>query len=684
MILSGPKTIQPTKFPNRIRQNSSIIVFGLLVVGAIWIRFRLLGYTEVIHDQSRTLNMALEWIHGGDFPLVSDRTSLGVRNPPLNIYLYALGLVFDPSLWSVTYLLSGLSLLGIAFYGWALAQVLNWRVSWWVCALFSVLPWAVYYGRYIWQVSFVPIFATGLFACTILYLIHDPRPRWLMLGALFLAGTLQTHLTAFTLLPVLMLVGLVFRRKQLWQQWRWVIGAGGLVIASFTPYILFQIKTQFADWRIGQSGLEGHLDVNLTALELTLDLFWSRGIFGLAGSAREEWQAIAWFWQAGSELFTFWFSAALLALGAVLLAKPKSFTSPKLVLWITAVLWFVIPVLPFIPHTRLLHNYYFLHCLPAGFVIIVLLSEVLFEQALSIRHKLFQSSLGKWLASLAYVPLGLLLIQYTITTLTGQTIMASGLAGKQRAIETQAAIDTARRLAAQYPNCRLVVINEVPLWEDARFGLMREFVGKDRVSIIQDVEVNLWPTPCAIYFVASQKPNAAQWVQAQAQILPEATIHTPGETWEFYYLSPEARAKTVETLLTPVPLAVWGNGLELHKTTVSLGSQTGFAQLEYTWKVGTEYNWQALPASDSLRFGNQLLSSGGALISQVDGVTTDSREWKPGDVIVRQWLLPIPADVQLAGLPIINVIYTLPDIQRIKLLQPEGEYWQMPFPPQTQ
>ncbi|MGC9522590.1 MAG: hypothetical protein ACP5HG_12000, partial [Anaerolineae bacterium] len=69
-------------------------------------------------------------------------------------------------------------------------------MAWWAGLLFVVSPWAVHYGRLIWMVSFVPAFASALYACVLLYFADEPRPAYLILGALALAATIQTHLTA--------------------------------------------------------------------------------------------------------------------------------------------------------------------------------------------------------------------------------------------------------------------------------------------------------------------------------------------------------------------------------------------------------------------------------------------------------------------------------------------------------
>lgn len=63
------------------------------------------------------------------------------------------------------------------------------------------------------MVSFVPAFASALYACVLLYFADEPRPAYLILGALALAATIQTHLTAVLLLLPVGVVGLVRLRR---------------------------------------------------------------------------------------------------------------------------------------------------------------------------------------------------------------------------------------------------------------------------------------------------------------------------------------------------------------------------------------------------------------------------------------------------------------------------------------
>jgi hypothetical protein len=58
------------------------VVAAVVLAAAVgWLRLQLLGYREIWQDQGLTLNMALDWVHGGALPLAWMKSSFGVFNP---------------------------------------------------------------------------------------------------------------------------------------------------------------------------------------------------------------------------------------------------------------------------------------------------------------------------------------------------------------------------------------------------------------------------------------------------------------------------------------------------------------------------------------------------------------------------------------------------------------------------
>ncbi len=648
-----------------LRQPRFLAWLGLVLFVA-WLRLRYLGYTEIWHDQARTLNMALEWVHGGPLPLASDLTSMGVHNAPLSLYLYGLALAVTPSLLGVVWLIALLNLVGILAVGAATSRVFGWRAGWWAALLFAVAPWAVYYGRLIWMVSFVPAFAAGAYACLLLYLTVDQKPGYLVGGLLLYAATVQTHLTALTLLPALFIAGVV-----LWRRLRWRPLALGalLAAATFVPFIAFQVRSGFADLDAARSGLEGRLDINLTALELALDLFRSRTIYDTVGNLAGQWRGLVPAAAPADRLAVLWLAAgfAVAAVSSIGLARKPE---PRAAAGLLLALWVSLPILPFIPHTRIVNNYYFLHILPAGPVLMASLSEGLARR--------LDSLLSRWpgaaraAAALAFAPLALIAAAHALVDVAGQNLLATGAYGQQRIVDTEAAIDTARRLMAARPDADLVVISEVPLWADTRFGLMREFVDPRRVKFA-DGHVFIYPYPSAVYFLALDDAGYASRLGAVAVPLPEATIRTPSQTWTFYDLPAGKRVEALPPEASAPALAKWANGLELRSFTIEGGLDASELKLTCLWQVGAGIPPGLAQAPHSLRFTNQLLSQDGRLVAQADGVTSDSRDWQPGDVLERVWTLAVPPDLPPGTYRLATGVYSLPDVARVPLCEPPGD-----------
>jgi hypothetical protein len=550
----------------------------------------------------------------------------------------------------------------------ATAHIFGWRVGWWASLLCTVAPWEVYYGRLIWQASFVPVFAAGLYACTLLYFATEPRPRYLILGSLCWAATIQTHVTALLLLPAFLLIGWRFRKSL---RARPLLMGAGLGALSFTPYLVYQVTSRFADWQALRTGIQGQLDTNLTALELALDLFRSRTIYETLGRSAELWRSQDLHWLKADALVVLWLGGAALVALATTVIHWKRFDA-RTTGWFISLVWLGVPIPFFIPHTRWVINHYFLYLAPVAPVLMALLSDTMFFQAWRWSDQAWRPwrrYASRMIAYVAFVPLALIAFQQARLDVIGQDLLAAGTSGHERVVDVQRAIDTARQLMGARPECQFVVMAEGPLWEDSRFGLMREFVGRDRVRFAEAGSAYLLPAPCAVYLSVTARPEAQMWLDQVARPLPEHTIQTPEETWLFYDLPTSSREAALRRLETRARLSSWTNDLRL--TAFALQRQPADSghplTLTYTWAIGEAVPVDLQSQPHALRFGNYLLSENGVLVSQVDGVGVDSREWRAGDVFQTQWHLPVPPDLPSGMYSIATAVYSLPDIQRVRL-----------------
>lgn len=637
-----------------------------LAIGALWLRLRHLGYTEMWGDQALTLNLALEWVHGGDLPLASMKSSFGVFNPPLVEYLYALPLFIQPNLLGVVWLVALVNLLGLVVAGWATVQVFGGRVGWWATLLFVVNPWAVYYGRLIWMQSFVPGFSALAYACAILYLAHTPRLRYVIVGALSLAAVIQVHLTSVILIPVIALLALaLLKRLPLWH-----IGlGGGLFVASFAPFILFQFRTGFADWAALQAGLNRPAEINWAAWLILLDLLQSKGLYSTLGVAAGRWQAFDVFGPLADASLAVLISVALgWALITTLRQAPafwaKRITSTSMKGQLVLVVWIVIPILSFLRHTQYLQNYYFLYLFPIPFVLLAQLIEHLYQW---LSRVWVAWPLGRWLAWGAFAPLALIALQQARLNVLGQNLLAAGLAGQQRILDVQQAITTSQQLMASRPECQLVVLSEGGEYESSRLALLREFVGRDRVRFAQAGAGFLLPHPCAVYLHVTSDAATQTWLETVAHPLADAVITTPQQTWRFYDLSASQRAQAMSAYAHSPSLGEWSNGLQLRGLTIEGEPQPGATlDVQAVWVVT-----QATPPA-ALHFGHYLLTPTDGIAAQVDGPGQESAQWRLGDIFQTRFPLALPADLPPGNYTLSFSLYHYPQIENVPL-NPNGD-----------
>ncbi len=669
---------EPRPTPGKSLTHPQVLAFTLLGMFAVWLRLRLLGYSEIWHDQARTLNMALQWLHGGPLPLAGDLASLGVHNAPLVEYLYAIPLWFKEDIMGVCWFIALFNLLGILVAGLATARVFGRRVAWWASLLFVVNPWAVEYGRLIWMVSFVPGFAAALYACVLLYFADEAKPRYLILGALCLSATIQTHLTTVTLLPAL---GIVALRH--WRRLRiapLLIGAA-LFVLSFLPFIVFHVTSGFSDFQAMRSGLDNRLDVNVSAIELALNLFCDQTIYNAPVTEHILSHPVTRFLESLS-LDTL----TMVLLGASILCalwysvRPRNQGQPAasgaLILW----LWFCLPLLFFIAHTRLLYNYYFLYLMPIGPVLLAFAINRLYDHLVELGGQIRAPGLSRACRAAAlavFLPLILVSSYQTYGVIVDQNLRPQNQHGTQRIVDVQRAVDHARRLMDARPGCQLVVLADRPLWEDTRFGFLSEFVGRDRVRIVEMDAAYLYPDPCAVYFAPLRHPDVDAWLNQIAQPLPDQTVQTPTETWRFYDLPADRRAAIVAPLRAESPLGVWSNGLQLDALATegipTRDGETPTIVLTHTWEISAQLSPDLKNQMNALRFGNHLLLNDSTLVAQSDGVGADSREWHAGDVFQTVWALPVSTPLQPGNYALGVTVYSLPDIVRVPM-QDGGDY----------
>ena len=540
---------------------ATLVLAGL----TLWVRLRLLGYTEFWADQSISTTLSLEWAHGGPLPLASMKTSFGVYNFPLIEYLWAIPLFFKPDVFGVLWQLALVNLIGLGAAAWATARVFGWRVAWWATLLYAVSPWAVYYSRLIWLTTMVPGFAGIFYACLLLYFAEQPRSIYLIVGALSLAAAVQAHPTALLLALVAGVAGLCFPQRL---RLKPILISAGLFALTFVPFLIFEIRHGFVDWSYLRAGMGQPVETSLVPVTLLLDLLQSKGAYYTLGSAGEVLRFKDWAWLHADDLMAWLLGLAVvgsaLTIGAALRRSQWQVRrlSPRAAGQMLLLVWLGLPLLLFIQHNHYLQAYYFLYLYPVPFVLLVLLPDQVFAwlRALPDRWRA-----ARWVAPAAFLPLALIALQQTRLDLIGQDMLASGVSGHQRVVDTQRVVELTRQLLHDQPDCKLVVIG------GTGFSLLREFTQDrynaypNRVRLVEEGG-DLLPAACVYYFAVSPPAETQAWLAANTHPLPALTIKTPEETWTFHELSAADGVALKSRLFNDSSaLGEWENGLKLRR-----------------------------------------------------------------------------------------------------------------------
>jgi 4-amino-4-deoxy-L-arabinose transferase-like glycosyltransferase len=212
----------------------TLVGFIVCTLLAASLRFPMLEWMEFKADEVQMHFLATR-LWAGEVPLAGLVSSLGVRNPPVAVYIYSLPrlLSSDPMAMAGFSALFGslaagvLFLLGARFFG-------LW-VGWIAALLLAVSPWAIILSRKIWAQDLLPFFSVVL-VYALLDLWERPNRRAAFAIPIWLALMLQIHFSTAVFVPlVLTALVLRFQRDHL-RSW---LGGSLVGLLTFAPFLLF-------------------------------------------------------------------------------------------------------------------------------------------------------------------------------------------------------------------------------------------------------------------------------------------------------------------------------------------------------------------------------------------------------------------------------------------------------------
>ncbi len=223
-----------------LAQVTPALLIALLAVACRLWRLDLAHFQD---DQATLLNLARDFLEGQRFPFFGMTFAIGVRHPPLEVFLLALPLLISYSPIVATAFVALVDAAGVLVCYLIGARFLGGRAGMAAGLLYAVNPVALVFARRVWNPSLVP-FLSGLTLLALLMFLVRRRPFYAGL-AIFTWGCMaQLHLATIAYLPLLAAV-LALNWRAL--RWRWVLAGIGLLLLTLAPFLYYQATHGFED-----------------------------------------------------------------------------------------------------------------------------------------------------------------------------------------------------------------------------------------------------------------------------------------------------------------------------------------------------------------------------------------------------------------------------------------------------
>lgn len=218
----------------RLRRLRAPVAFGIVIVFGLVLRLLWVGDMEYKADEAYVAGHALG---AHPWPVLGERSSVGVPNPPLGTWGYSLlSRVLDihhpVGLARAVIVLNALALLGLC---WLVLRVVPWREreQWqWSAALTAVNPVSILFSRKLWINTLLPPLTLGLLLA---WFRRRCRSGSFVLGLLsLLLG--QIHLSGFFFAGGIVLWTALFDRSSV--RWRWWLCGAFLGSAPMIPWAI--------------------------------------------------------------------------------------------------------------------------------------------------------------------------------------------------------------------------------------------------------------------------------------------------------------------------------------------------------------------------------------------------------------------------------------------------------------
>jgi hypothetical protein len=342
-----------------------IIPLLIILVIAAGLRLGYLGTVEYMQDEANFSRYALDIVRGRDFPLLSIDSSVGIRNPPMTVYIMVIPylLTNDPVLATayvgVLGVLTVLVLYGVVRHYYGLVPAIC------VGLLLATNPWLVMVSRKIWDL--LPLFLALTLTTGVLGFVDGKR--WAQLLHVPLLSVIgQIHYATVALVPITLFL-IVIGRKRIKREFWWSVP---LTVLITLPFLIGAAREGYFRPEIIQKlGKKGGQPIALTLSDKALreSVYMISGVEAYFAPGQQRYPDDVIILPEGSAPLVIGFAAVLIGAILWLLIRARK-RDRRTIVDVTFLLCFGTTLLMFIPTWTTLFTHYLLPVLIAGLVII--------------------------------------------------------------------------------------------------------------------------------------------------------------------------------------------------------------------------------------------------------------------------------------------------------------------------
>ncbi len=340
----------------------------LIMLLAALLRAEYLLQIEHNVDHAYPIWQALQTLDRGRFPLTGEGTSVLFANPPLTGYLFLPVVALTRSPLGVYVLVIALNTMGVLLAYRSARLIVGARLALIAAFLMAVNPWVIEYSRTSWVQSLLPFLMPALtYALWSVLLGKAKHPgRRLLIAFVILTVLAQTYLLDFVLvIPVGLLIGLFWKRGTR-RIPKHALAAGVALFAAAAAIYgagLLEQRAAIGDRLSSFSGSPAHLSSEALGHALRLvtggDYAIARGTLApIRDSALRESLS------NGAQVVLLVFLAAGIGVAVVRLISGVQRERAAIVL-----IWFALPVILMSYVSQVVHPFYQLMGIPAGYVL---------------------------------------------------------------------------------------------------------------------------------------------------------------------------------------------------------------------------------------------------------------------------------------------------------------------------